>query len=69
MSVDDRPHDRLDGAGPADDADAGPNGLQNRPVLTSATTTTIAGILDSKLDTPFTVRFFSQGVGNEGKRL
>ncbi len=55
--------------GTADDADTGPNGLQNKPVLTSATTTTIAGFLDSKPDTPFTVQFFSQPGGNEGKRF
>ncbi len=55
--------------GTADDSDAGPNGLQNKPVLTSATTTTIVGVLDSKPDTPFTVRYFSQGGGNEGKKF
>ncbi len=55
--------------GTADDSDTGPNGLQNKPQLTSATTTTIGGFLDSKPDTPFTVRLFSQGVGNEGKKF
>ncbi len=45
------------------DSDAGPNNLQNYPVLTSATTsggnTTIAGTLNSTPSKPFTLEFFS----------
>ncbi len=59
--------------GTADDADTGPNGLQNKPNLTSALTsngtTTIQGVLDTKPNTTYTVRFFSQGSGNEGKNF
>ncbi|MCU1264018.1 MAG: hypothetical protein JWM21_336 [Acidobacteria bacterium] len=58
------------------DADPGPNGLQNYPVLTSATAgatnTTIAGTLNSTANTTFRVEFFANsacnGAGNgEGK--
>ncbi len=59
--------------GTADDADTGPNGLQNKPILTSAVTsggaTTIGGVLDTKPNTTYTVEFFSQGGGNEGKKF
>jgi CSLREA domain-containing protein len=47
----------------AQDTDNGPNNLQNRPRLTSATTTpshtTIEGILTSTPNENFTIRFFS----------
>ena len=59
--------------GTADDADTGPNGLQNKPTLTSATTTgttiTIKGSLDTKPSTDYKVEFFSQPSGNEGKHF
>ena len=54
-----------DGVTPNDpgDADGGPNGLQNFPVLTSAETaggtTSIEGTLDSTPDTAFGIEFFS----------
>jgi hypothetical protein len=56
------------------DADLGPNGLQNKPVLTSATTsggtTTLKGRLDSTPNTAFTVQFFSNPSGtDEGKKF
>jgi trimeric autotransporter adhesin len=45
------------------DSDDGPNGLQNYPVLTSATTTrgstTIAGSLNSHVNTSFRLEFYS----------
>ncbi|MBV9469945.1 MAG: hypothetical protein JOZ57_11940, partial [Abitibacteriaceae bacterium] len=45
------------------DADTGPNGLQNYPVVSSVTTsggtTTIAGTLNSLANTPFTLDFYS----------
>jgi hypothetical protein len=53
------------------DADAGPNGLQNKPVITSAKTvsgkTTIKGTLGSAPNRTFNVQFFSNPSGNEGK--
>ena len=54
-----------DGVTPNDagDADPGPNGLQNAPVLVSATTdassSTIAGTLNSRPGSLFTLEFFS----------
>jgi len=55
------------------DADTGPNGLQNKPVLSSATksggVTTIKGKLSSKPNQTFKVQFFSNPSGNEGKKL
>jgi hypothetical protein len=63
-----------DGATPndEDDGDTGPNGLQNKPNLTSAensaTTTTIEGSLNSVPNRTFRVRFFSNPSGNEGKK-
>jgi CSLREA domain-containing protein len=63
-----------DGITPNDpaDADAGPNGLQNFPVLTSAvangTSTTVQGTFNSKPNSSFTIQFFSSAacspVGN-----
>jgi hypothetical protein len=53
------------GATPNDegDADVGPNNLQNKPVITSATTssgqTTIRGTLNSTPSATFTIEFFS----------
>lgn len=54
------------------DGDTGPNTLQNFPVITSATTsssgkTTIGGRLNSTPEKTFTIRFFSNPKGNEGK--
>lgn len=57
-----------DGMTPNDtgDGDTGPNGLQNFPVLSAATSnggnTTIAGALNSKANASFTVQFFSNPV-------
>ena len=53
------------------DGDSGPNHLQNKPVIssakTSSTATTIKGTLNSKPNQTFTIRFFSNPAGNEGK--
>ena len=54
------------------DADAGPNDLQNKPVLssakTSATSTTVRGTLNSTSGKTIVVRFFSNPSGtDEGK--
>jgi CSLREA domain-containing protein len=53
------------------DIDAGANGLQNFPVLTSAkktsTGTTIVGTLGSATSKTYQVQFFSNPSGNEGK--
>jgi len=54
------------------DADTGPNGLQNKPVVTSAKTvsgkTTIKGTLNSVPNKTFNVQLFSNPSGtNEGK--
>ena len=55
------------------DADAGPNNGQNFPVITSAktaTTTTIAGKLNSTPGKSFTVQFFANPAGgDEGKKF
>jgi hypothetical protein len=59
----------------AGDGDSGPNDLQNKPVLASAKTisgtTTIKGTLDTLplADAAYTVEFFSNTSGNEGKTL
>jgi hypothetical protein len=66
---------RVEGDGPTKndfgDADAGPNGLQNKPVVRSAVTsdgkTTIRGNLLSEPKQSYVVRFFSNPSGNEGK--
>ncbi len=64
-----------DGVTPNDpkDPDTGANGLQNFPVLTSVAQsrgqTTIKGKLNSKPDKTFTIQFFSNPVGGEGKRF
>ncbi len=64
-----------DGPTPNDpgDGDHGPNNLQNFPVITSAVTssgsTTIAGTLNSKPNRTFTIQFFSNPAGNEGKKF
>lgn len=42
----------------AGDADIGPNGLQNFPVITSATTTTVSGTLASAPNTTYRVEVF-----------
>jgi CSLREA domain-containing protein len=56
------------------DADAGPNGLQNRPSLGSAKTvsgkTTIKGTLNSRPGNTYKVQFFSNPSGtNQGRRF
>jgi hypothetical protein len=63
-----------DGPNPNDAQDTdsfGPNTLQNKQILTSATTAgtriTIEGILRSSPDDNFTIRFFSNPTGNQGK--
>ncbi len=58
-----------------DDKDTGPNGLQNKPVLSSAKkgstgTTTVRGTLDSTPGETFLVQFFSNSEGGkQGKTL
>lgn len=55
------------------DVDSGANGLQNKPVLTSAKTvsgkTTIAGKLASVPNLSYLVQFYSNPSGNEGKKF
>jgi CSLREA domain-containing protein len=55
------------------DLDSGPNGLQNKPVITSAkntsTKTTITGTLSSVPSTTYTIEFYSNPSGNEGKKF
>ncbi|NWF68460.1 MAG: right-handed parallel beta-helix repeat-containing protein [Chloroflexi bacterium] len=46
----------------AGDADTGSNGLQNFPVITSATTTTIAGTLNSIATRAFRIDFYASAV-------
>jgi hypothetical protein len=57
----------------AGDVDTGPNGLQNKPVLTFAKTvsgkTTIKGKLNSRPNKTYTLELFSNPSGNEGKKL
>jgi CSLREA domain-containing protein len=54
------------------DADEGPNGLQNKPVIASAKTsggtTILKGRLDSTSNTAFTLQFFANSSG-EGKKF
>lgn len=63
----------LDGVSENDgspDADAGPNGLQNFPVLISAMNSagaiTVSGVLDSLPNTAFDIDFYSNGVRDSG---
>jgi parallel beta-helix repeat protein len=61
-------------ANDAGDTDTGPNNLQNKPVLSSAVTssgsTTIEGRLNSTPDKTFTLQFFSNPSNdNEGRRF
>jgi CSLREA domain-containing protein len=61
-------------ANDAGDTDEGPNGLQNKPAITSAKTisgkTTIRGRLNSLAGQTYTVELFSNPAGgNEGKQL
>jgi hypothetical protein len=55
------------------DVDEGPNGLQNKPVVSSAksssTKTTIAGKLSSRPNSGFVVEFYSNPSGGEGKKF
>ncbi len=46
------------------DGDTGSNGLQNYPVLTTATTRTIIGTLNSTPNTPFMLEFFTNAACN-----
>ena len=52
--------------------DSGPNGLQNKPLITSAKTsstkTTVTGKLQSRPNSGFTIEFFSNPSANEGKK-
>lgn len=65
----------LNGAGPNDpqDADYGPNSLQNYPIITSSSisngSATISGTLNSTPNSPFTVQLFanSRDVSNPGQ--
>jgi CSLREA domain-containing protein len=56
----------------AEDEDAGPNNLQNKPNLTSAENsgnqTTVKGNLNSEPNGTFKVRYFSNPSGSEGKK-
>jgi titin len=69
-----------DGVTPNDlgDADSGPNGIQNFPVLSSAATTasgtTVTGTLDSNPNATFQIQFFSSATADpsghgEGERF
>ncbi len=49
------------------DPDVGPNDLQNKPAVTSATTTAIAGRLNSTRNTTFTIQLFANPSGDEGE--
>jgi hypothetical protein len=55
------------------DADSGPNGLQNKPVLTSARTvsgnTTLKGTLGLFPEAGAVIRFYSNPSGDEGKKF
>jgi hypothetical protein len=55
------------------DGDAGPNGVQNFPIITSAKTasgkTTIKARLNNSADALFTAELFSNPSGNEGKKF
>jgi CSLREA domain-containing protein len=55
------------------DVDSGANGLQNKPVISSAksssTKTSIAGKLASSPNTTYTIEFYSNPSGNEGKKF
>ena len=59
-------------ANDTDDGDTGPNNLQNKPNLTSATNgggkTTVKGSLNSVPNRTFRIRFYSNPSGNEGKK-
>jgi CSLREA domain-containing protein len=60
-------------ANDAGDEDSGPNGLQNKPVLTSAknssTKTTITGTTNGGREATYLIQFFSSPSGNEGKKF
>jgi CSLREA domain-containing protein len=55
------------------DIDTGANGLQNKPVISSAKTvsskTTITGKLSSRPNSGYDLRFYSNPSGNEGKKF
>lgn len=52
------------------DSDTGPNNLQNKPAVTSASSATIKGRLSSKPNKTFVIRFFSNPSGeDEGKKF
>jgi parallel beta-helix repeat protein len=57
----------------AGDTDTGPNGLQNKPVLSSAKTvsgkTTIKGTFSSNTGQTYTIEFYSNPSGDEGKKF
>jgi Tol biopolymer transport system component len=58
--------DRGDGVTPNDalDADTGPNGLQNFPVLSAATTQAVTGTLQSTPNGTFRIEFFASPVAD-----
>ena len=64
-----------DGVTPNDarDTDEGPNTLQNKPIIRSAKTvsgkTTIKGKLNSTPNKTYTIEFYSNPKGNEGKKF
>jgi CSLREA domain-containing protein len=64
-----------DGVTPNDarDTDEGPNTLQNKPIIRSAKTvsgkTTIKGKLNSNPNKTYTIEFYSNPKGNEGKKF
>jgi len=55
------------------DVDSGPNGLQNKPVISSARTvsgkTTVKGTLGSFPENSVVIRFYSNPSGDEGKKF
>lgn len=63
----------LGGEGPtandAGDGDGGPNGLQNHPVITVATTTSVSGTLDAAASTGHRIEVFASGACGDAARF